>query len=113
MKFLPAGLADVISRILFQGVASLLVTAWLVEETARYFTSELILTNQRVWSKGSPYAWTPGGETPLNDIKFMSCRRDALFIHLRSTKKTQVHVLSDGKRIVEAFVQFTGRSNPH
>ncbi len=41
----------------------------------------------------------------------MSFRRDALFIHLRNTKKIQVHVFPDGKGIVKAFAQFTGKSD--
>jgi hypothetical protein len=110
--FLPAGLADVLSRIIFQVLAALLLTAWFAEDTARMFTSELILTNQRVWTKGSPFAWTSARETLLNDIKGMSARRDALFIHLKSTKKTQVHVLTDSKQIAKAFEQFTGKTDP-
>ena len=73
-------------------------------------TVELVLTNQRVWTKGFPYAWNPGREIALSDIKSMSSRRDALFIYLKSTRKPQVHVLPDGKQIVSAFTQFTGRS---
>jgi hypothetical protein len=106
-SFLPAGVADVISRIIFQGVGSLLLIAWIAEDTARIFTSELILTNQRIWTKGSPFAWTPARETLLNDIKDMSARRDALFIHLKSTRKTQVHMLADGKQIAKAYERFT------
>ncbi len=111
-RFLPAGLADVLSLVLFQGILPLLVSAWFVEDTAKIFTFELILTNQRVCTKGSPFAWTPVRETILTDIKSMSSRHDALFIRLKSTKKTQVHVLTDGKQIVKAFVQFTGRTDP-
>jgi hypothetical protein len=111
VTFLPVALADALSRIIFQGVAPILVTAWFAEDTARIFTSELILTNQRVWIKGSPFAWTTGWETPLSDIRSMSSRRDALFIHLNSTKKTQVHVFPDGKQIVNAFRQFTGKTD--
>ena len=109
--FLPASLADGLSRVVFQGIASILLIAWFAEETVRIFTSELVMTNQRVWTKGSPYAWTSGRETPLTDIKSMSSRRDALFIHLKFTKKSQVHVLADGKQIVKAFGQFTGKND--
>ncbi len=58
--FLPTATADVLGRIIFQGIVPVLVTAWFAEDTARIFTSELILTNQRIWTKGSPYAWTSG-----------------------------------------------------
>jgi len=109
-SFLPTSLANVLSRIVFQGILPLLLITWLAEDTARIFTSELVLTNQRVWTKGFPYAWNPGREIALSDIKSMSSRRDALFIYLKSTRKPQVHVLPDGKQIVSAFTQFTGRS---
>jgi hypothetical protein len=107
--FLNPQAADVLSRTIFQAMVPLVVIAWLVEDTARIFTSELILTDQRVWTTGYPYAWTKERETPLNDIKSMSARRGALFIRLKSTRKTQVHVLLDSKQIVTAFTKFTGR----
>ena len=110
VTFLPLGLAGVLSRIIFQGIMPLLVITWFAEDTARIFTSELILTNQRVWTKGFPYAWNPGREIPLGDIKSMSSRRGALFIYLKSSRRPQVHVLPNGKEIVKAFTQFTGRS---
>jgi hypothetical protein len=111
VTFLPVNFADALSRIIFQGIAPLGVIAWFAEDIARIFSSELILTNQRVWTKGAPYAWTAGRETPLSDIKSMSSRRDALFIHLKSTRKTQVYALPDGKQIVKVFLQFTGKTD--
>jgi hypothetical protein len=108
-SFLAPDVAEVLSRLIFQGIVPMLVAAWFSEDTARILTSEFILTDQRVWTRGYPYAWTKERETPINDIKSMSSRRDALFIHLKSTRKTQVHVLTDSKQIVKAFTQFTGR----
>jgi hypothetical protein len=109
--FLPADMADGVSRVLFQGMAPLLVIAWLVEDTVRIFKSELILTSQRIWTKGSPFAWTPDRETPLSEIRSMSAQRDTLFVHLKSTKKTQVHMFPDCKEIAKTFTQFTGRQD--
>lgn len=109
--FLPAAPADVSSRIIFQVIVPILITAWFVEDTAKIFASELILTNQRIWTKGSPYAWTSERETPLTEIKSISFRRDTLFIHLKDTKKIQVHVFPDGKGIARAFAQFTGKTD--
>ena len=109
--FLPAGLAEGLSRFIFQGIAPLLVIAWFAEDTARIFTSELVLTSQRVWTQGSPFAWTPGRETPLSDIKSMSHRRDVLFIHLKSTRKTQVLMLPDSEQIADAFAQSVGKND--
>jgi hypothetical protein len=108
-SFLRTDLAEALSRILFQYIAPTLVVAWVAEDIARVFTSELILTDQRIWTRGYPYAWTWEREIPLSDVKSMSFRRDALFIHLRSTRKTQVHLLPDGKQIANAYKQFTGR----
>ncbi len=109
-KMLPADVANLIGRILFQAIAPLLVIGWLVEDTARIFSSELILTTQRIWTRGHPFAWTREREIPLNDIKSMTFRRDSLFIHLRSTRKTPVYGLADGKQIIKAFTQFTGKT---
>ena len=111
-RFLPVSLADTLSRIIFQGIAPLVILAWLIEDITRIFTGALILTDQRVWTKGFPYAWIRSRETSLEDVKFMVSHRDALFIHLRSTKKPQVHILSDSKQIVKAYTQFSGRSGP-
>ena len=88
----------------------ILITVWFAEDTARIFTGELILTSQRIWTKGSPYAWTSGCETRLTEIKSISARRDAVFIHLKNTKKVHVLVFPDGKLIVQAFVQFKGKT---
>ena len=110
--FLPPGVSEIISRVIFQYIVPILMATWLLEETARNFNSELVLTSQRVWTKGSPYAWTPERETPLSDIKSMSCHRDALFIQLKSPPKKQVHIVMDCKQIVLAFTQFTGRNGP-
>lgn len=104
---LPAGAATIISRIVFQGVAPLLVLAWFAEDTARIFSSELILTDQRIWTRGIPYAWTSRREIALSDIKSITSRRDALFLHLRSTKKTLVFSFSDSKLIEKTYSQFT------
>jgi len=81
---IPAlSLADGFSLVLFQGIVPILITAWFAEDTARIFTSELILTSQRIWTKGSPYAWSSAQEIPLTNIKSISARRDAIFIHLK------------------------------
>jgi hypothetical protein len=110
--FLSTDLAYLLGRILFQGMAPLLIVIWFAEDTARIFTSELILTNQRLWTSGSPFAWSRGQDTPLSDVRFMSSRSDTLFIYMRSTKKTRVQALMDGKEIVKAFTQFTGKTGP-
>jgi len=108
--FLPLTLADGLSRVIFQGMVPILITAWFAEDTARVFTSELILTNQRIWTKGSPYAWTSARETPLADIQSMSARRDAVFMHLKSTRKVQVHAFPNGKQIVQTYTQLTEKN---
>ena len=108
--FLPLSLADGLSRVLFQGIVPILITAWFTEDTARIFTSELILTSQRIWTKGSPYAWSSGQEIPLINIKSISARRDAIFIHLKNTKKVEVLVFPNGKQIVDAYTQFTEKT---
>ncbi len=108
--FLPAGLADGLSRVIFQGIVPILILAWFAEDTARIFTSELILTSQRIWTKGSPYAWTSERETPLADIQSLVARREAVFMRLKSTRKVQVLMFPHGKQIVEAYTQFIQKS---
>jgi hypothetical protein len=108
--FLPLSLADGLSRVIFQGIVPILITAWFAEDTARIFTSELILTSQRIWTKGSPYAWSSAREIPLTNIKSISARRDAIFIHLKNTKKVEVLVFPNGKQIVDAYTQFTEKT---
>ena len=108
--FLPPDLADGLSRFIFQGLVPLAIAAWFVEDTARIFTSELILTSRRLWTIGSPYAWTSGRETSLDDIQSISARRDAVFIHLKNTKRVQVHDFPNGRQIVQAYTQLTGKS---
>jgi len=108
--FLLPDLADGLSRVIFQGLVPLAITAWFVEDTARIFTSELILTSRRLWTTGSPYAWTSGRETSLDDIQSISARRDAVFIHLKNTKRVQIHAFPNGRQIVQAYTQLTGKS---
>jgi hypothetical protein len=108
--FLPPSFSIGISRVIFQGIIPILIIAWFAEDTARIFTSEFILTSQRIWIKGSPYAWTSEKETPLSDVQSISTRRDAVFIHLKNTKKAQVHMFPNGKQLVEAYTQFTQKT---
>ena len=103
--FLPLSIADGLSRLVFQGIVPVLIVVWFAEDIARIFTSEFILTNQRIWTKGSPYAWDRGHTIPLAEIKSMSARRDAIFIRLTSFKKIQVHTFPNGRQIVEAYLK--------
>jgi hypothetical protein len=79
------------------------------EDLTCTFIGEFILTNQRIWVRGSPYAWSQSA-TPLEEIASLTWRRDAIFIKQKSTRKTQVHMISDGKLFVKAFEQFVGKS---
>ena len=111
--FLPPGLADGISRVLFQGVVPLLVAAWFAEDTARIFTSEVVLTDQRIWVKGSPYAWTSARNISLADIKSLVARREAVFMRLNDTKKLEVLAFPNGKQMIQAYQQFIGKTGGH
>jgi hypothetical protein len=104
--FLPASFSEWLSRAIFQVILPILITAWFAEDTARIFTSELILTSQRIWTKGSPHAWSSGKETPLTNIQSISARRDGVFIRLKNTKKVQALIFPNGKQIVEAYTNF-------
>jgi hypothetical protein len=108
--FLPANFSEWLSRALFQGILPILIITWFAEDTARIFTSEFILTSQRIWTKGSPYAWSSGKEIPFSNIQSISTRRDGVFIRLKNTKKVQTLIFPNGKKIVEAYDHFTGKT---
>jgi hypothetical protein len=86
----------------------LLGLAWVVEDLAKVFTGEFILTDRRIWIKGSPYAWSQG-ETPLDDIAAMAYRHDAVFVRQKSTRKLQVYMFPQGKSFVQAYEQLRGK----
>lgn len=107
-KFLSQGLATLLSQILFLGLLPLLGLAWVVEDSISTFTGEFILTDRRMWVKGSPYTWSQG-ETPLEDVAAVTFRREAIFVRQRSTRKVQVHMFPEGKLIVQAYEKFIGK----
>lgn len=110
-KFFSQGLATLLSHILFLGLLPLLGLAWITEDTISTFTSEFVLTNRRMWVKGSPYAWSQG-ETSLDDVASVTFRREAIFVHQKSTRKVQIHMFPEGKLIVQAYEQYFGKDKP-
>jgi hypothetical protein len=106
--FLPAEVATGLSQFLCLGLFPLLVTAWAAEDVARTFTGEFILTDQRLWVRGSPYAWSQS-EIPLEDIASMVYRRDAVFVRQRSTRKLQVHMFAGAKAFVKAYEKLSSQ----
>ncbi len=103
-RFLPPILSDLFSRLLCLGLIPLIAALWVAEDIATTLIAEFILTDKRLWIKGSPYTWT-NSEIPLDDIASMNFRRDSIFIRKKSTRKIQVHTLSNGKSLVETFDQ--------
>lgn len=106
-KFLPPEAALLATQVLCLGIVPLLIAAWLTQEVARTFIGNFILTDRRLWTRGSPYAWSQS-ETPLEEIAAISCRRDAIFVRLKSSRKLQVHMCPDGKEFVKAYEKFVG-----
>ena len=109
VSFLPAWAASLLAKFLYLGVVPLASAAWLAEDVACTFIGEFILTDQRIWVRGSPYAWNQSA-TPLEDIASLTWRRDAIFIKQKSTRKIQVHMVPDGKLFMKAYEQFTIKS---
>jgi hypothetical protein len=99
---LPTTLASVLTRILCFGLIPVLVTIWVAEDVARTFTGKFVLTDKRLWVRGSPYAWNVT-ETLLNDIDSLTFRRDAIFIRRKSIRKLIVHMLPDGKLLDKVY----------
>jgi hypothetical protein len=106
--FLPAWAAGLLTKFLFLGLVPLASTAWVVEDLANTIIGEFILTDQRIWMRGSPYVWSQIS-TPLEDISSLTWHRDAIFIKQKSTRKLQVHMFSEGKLFVEAYQQLVGK----
>jgi len=109
ISFLPAWAASLLAKFLYLGLFPLAAAAWVTEDVTSTFIGEFILTNQRIWIRGSPYAWSQCA-TPLADIASLSWRRDAIFVKQKSTKKIQVHMFSDGKLFMKAYEQFAKKS---
>lgn len=109
ISFLPAWAASLLTKFLYLGLFPLAAAAWVAEDLTCTFIGEFILTNQRIWVRGSPYAWSQSA-TPLEEIASLTWRRDAIFIKQKSTRKIQVHMISDGKLFVKAYEQFVGKS---
>ncbi len=103
-NFLPEAIAKPISYSMCIGVLPLLITLWYVDEVARLFTGEYILTDQRIWIKGSPYSWSRF-EVPLDDIESMTFRRDSIFLRQKSNRKMHIHMIADGKHFFKTYQQ--------
>jgi hypothetical protein len=106
--FLPIWSASLLTKILYLGLVPLAGVVWVTEDVISTYIGEFILTDQRLWVRGSPYAWSQN-DTPLDDIAVITWRRDAVFIRQKSTRKLQVHIFPEGKKFVEAYKQFTGK----
>ena len=109
ISFLPVWAAHLLTNLLYLGLLPLATLTWVAEDVVCTYTGEFILTDQRIWVRGSPYSWSQS-ETPLENIASLTWRRDAIFIKQKSTNKLQVHMFPDGKLIVKAYDQFLGRS---
>ena len=106
---LPFWMAKLLTVLLFVGVFPLAGTAMVAEDIVSTCVGEFVLTDQRVWVRGSPFAWSRNA-TNLDDIQSMIWRRDAVFIRQKSSQKIQVHIFSDGEKFVKAYQQFKEKS---
>ena len=110
-RFIPATVATLLAQIFFLGLIPLIIALWMVEDFAIVVTAEYVLTDRRIWLKGSPHPWSMG-EIPLQDIGAMTSRRDAVFVNTRSDRKLHVLMISDCKLFVKAYNQFLGKEPP-
>jgi len=108
-NILPTGIASVLTQILCLGLIPILVAAWAGEDVVRTFTGKFVLTDKRLWVRGSPYAWNVT-EIPLDDIDSLTFRRDAIFIRRKSSRKILVHMLPDGKLLSKVYKDFTAKA---
>lgn len=105
-SFLPGWLAGQLTKYLYLVLVPLIGALWVSEGIITVFNGEFILTDQRIWVRGSPYAWNQS-DTRLEDILSMTWRRDAIFIRQKSKRGIQVHMFAEGKQIVKAYEQLT------
>ena len=105
-SFLPGWFASLLTNYLYLVLVPLLGALWVCEGILTLFNAEFILTDKRIWVRGSPYVWNQS-EVRLEDILSMTWRRDAIFIQLKSKRGLQVHMFAGGKSIVKAFQQLT------
>jgi hypothetical protein len=108
-SFLNANVAHALINFLCLGLLPLIALTWVADDIASTAIGEFILTDQRIWVRGSPYSWSQV-DTPLEDIASLTWRRDAIFLRQKSTHKVQVHMFSDGKLFVDAYEQFLKKS---
>ncbi len=109
ISFMPAWAAGLLTKILYLGLLPLAGGAWFAEDIACTLLGEYVLTNQRIWIRSSPYAWSQSS-IPLDNISSLFWRRDAIFIKQKFTKKIQVHMISDGNLFVKTYEQYIGKS---
>jgi hypothetical protein len=102
-SFLPDQIAVFLSQLFCLAIAPILIFAGFVEDVAQSMLCEVVLTEKRLWIKGSPYAWNPGRDIPLDDIHSLKYRRDAIFIRQISNQKLQVHNLPDSQLIAREY----------
>jgi hypothetical protein len=107
--FLPAVAARILTDFVFLGILPLLGVAWVVEDVACAYIAEIILTDQRLWVRGSPYAWSLS-DLPLEEIESMTWQRDAIFLRQKSNRKTHVHMFPEGKKLVQVYKERRGIS---
>lgn len=110
ISFLPAWAASLLIKFIYLVLFPLAAATWVAEDVASTFIGEFILTDQRIWVRGSPYAWRQSA-IPLEDIASLTWRRDAIFIRQKSSRKVQVHMFSDGKLFVKAYEKFADKEN--
>src|SRR3990172_9283810 len=99
ISILPIFAGNLLTKIIYWGLLPLAGAAWVVEDVACTLIGEFILTNQRIWVRGSPHPWSYSS-TPLENVDSIKSRRDAIFIRQKATKKIQVHMLTDGDLFV-------------
>ena len=104
-SFLPAQFAGLLTKLLYLGIIPLGAASWVIEDIASTYFGEFILTDQRIWIRGSPYAWSQS-DIPLEDISSLTWRRDAVFIRQKSTRKIQVLIFPEGKLFVQAYKNY-------
>jgi hypothetical protein len=107
-KVIPSAASSVVAQILCLGLIPLIVIAWVAQDIASTIIGKFVLTDKRLWVRGSPYAWNIT-ETQLDEIESLTYRRDAVFIRLKASKRILVHMLPDGKLLAKVYQDHFGK----
>lgn len=107
----PREIADLLTQFLFLGVIPLILLFIWVNHIVQMFTTEAVLTNQRILIRGYPRFWSRQ-EIKLNDVAEVTGRQGWVIITSKSQKGiTRMAFRSNVKEFIAAYNGFVEGNN--